>query len=40
MNSALVGATALDVMDAVNVEVAAMMVIDGEGCVCILDEKF
>ena len=35
----IVGATALDVLDAVNVEVAAMMVIDGEGCVRRLDEK-
>jgi hypothetical protein len=30
VNSAHVGAAALDVMDAVNVEDAAMMIIDGE----------
>ena len=33
ITSAHVGATALDVVDAVNVEDVAMMVIDGEGCV-------
>ena len=39
VNSALVGATTINVMDAVNVEVVAMMVIDGEGCVRRLDAK-
>ena len=39
MNYVHLGATALDVIDAFNVEDGAMMIIDGEGCVRRLDAK-
>ncbi len=39
VNSTPIEDTAINVMDAVNVEVVAMMVFDGEGCVRRLDAK-